>query len=370
MKCPEKLEKMESEENYKDNIEVHIIDGVDMGTQENNMKGFLSDDIFKLQRVSKGGTVKGTDCFERSLLPKKKMRDQIKNIVTNSFIFSSFKIAIKTIEKMSQNNLCVAISKLLKYTQKMSEIPSIYKSFIKELRKDSPINIWLPAVFDTDFSLLHSFLTGKVDVFADLNLTSQLTHAFPYVTKVICDMLEFHDVQFLPEHLNELFLGMLELRENFNNISYERAAPRTKPKNDYNSCRAECYPNNRERTMENTYEADTYKDKTEDKKCEKAYNSKPTITGGLKHMSCKHGVVKGNFLLNAFKFAPPGFTALQRGESPLQVLGPALRRLPARVKASRRFFIYDNACAGEDIIYFVSLKSTNNYNRLQLTSQP
>ena len=70
---------------------------------------------------------------------------------------------------------------------------------------------------------------------------------------------------------------------------------------------------------------------TEDKKCEKAYNSRPTITGGLTHMSCNHGIVKG-------------FTALQRGESPLLVVGPALRRLPSRVKAKRRYFIYDNAC--------------------------
>ena len=40
-----------------------------------------------------------------------------------------------------------------------------------------------------------------------------------------------------------------------------------------------------------------------------------------------------------------GFTALQRGESPLLVLGPALHCLPTRVKASQRFLIYDNACA-------------------------
>ena len=67
--------------------------------------------------------------------------------------------------------------------------------------------------------------------------------------------------------------------------------------------------------MENSYKADMYKDKTEDKKCDKSYSSKATITGGITHISCSHNIVKG-------------FTALQRGESPLQVLGPALRRLP------------------------------------------
>ena len=120
----------------------------------------------------------------------------------------------------------------------------------------------------------------------------------------------------------------------FNLISYERAVKRTKPKNGYKPCMAECYPNNPEHTMENYYLADTKRDKTEDKKCEKTYSSKATITGGLTHLSCNHGIVKG-------------FTALQRGESPLLIVGPVLQRLPSRVKASRRFFIYDNACAAQ-----------------------
>ena len=106
----------------------------------------------------------------------------------------------------------------------------------------------------------------------------------------------------------------------------------TKPGKDYVSCIAECYPYYPEHTMENSYKADMYKDKTEGKKCDKSYSSKATITGGITHISCFHNIVKG-------------FTALQRGESPLQVLGPALCRLPSRVKASQRFFIYDNTCA-------------------------
>ena len=92
---------------------------------------------------------------------------------------------------------------------------------------------------------------------------------------------------------------------------------RTRPHENYKPCEAECYPNNPEHTIENQYLADTRRDKTEDKKCGKSYNSKATITGGLTHLSCHHGIVKG-------------FTALQRGESPLLIVGPALRRLPPR----------------------------------------
>ena len=125
---------------------------------------------------------------------------------------------------------------------------------------------------------------------------------------------------------------MIELREDFNRLAEERAVKRTKPKKDYESSKVEIYPNNPEHTMENVYKADTKKDKTEDKSCEKIYNSKSTITGGITHISCHHGIVKG-------------FTALHRGESPLNVLAPALGRLPVRVKAKARYFIYDNGCA-------------------------
>ena len=125
---------------------------------------------------------------------------------------------------------------------------------------------------------------------------------------------------------------MISLRQSFNETAEERAVKRTKPKIGYKPCPAEVYPNNKEHTMENEYYADTKKDKTEDSQCEKAYNYKSDITGGVTHLSCNHGIVKG-------------FTALQRGESPLQVLAPALRRLPVRVKAKNRFFIYDNCCA-------------------------
>ena len=104
---------------------------------------------------------------------------------------------------------------------------------------------------------------------------------------------------------------------------------RTRPHENYKPCEAECYPNNPEHTIENQYWADTWREKTEDKRCGKSYNSKATITGGLTHLSCHHGIVKG-------------ITALQRGESPLLIVGPVLRRLPSRVKAQRRFFIYDN----------------------------
>ena len=83
--------------------------------------------------------------------------------------------------------------------------------------------------------------------------------------------------------------------------------------------------------MDNRYKADKEKYVNEDGGCNKDYNESPTITGGLTHITCIHNITKG-------------FTALHRGESPLLILGPALRRLPPRAQAAKRVFVYDNAC--------------------------
>ena len=211
---------------------------------------------------------------------------------------------------------------------KRSKVDDCYKDLFNELAKDSPISIWLPGLEEESFSTLKSYLMGERNVFQHPEESTKLNANFPYLTRIISEIKCLKGGPFLSVEVSEVFLSMISLHEDFNAISYERAVKRTKPKTTYKPCIAECYPNNPEHTMENQYEADTKRDRTEDKKCEKSYNSKATITGGLTHLSCHHGIVKG-------------FTALQRGESPLLIVGPALRRLPSRVKANRRFFIYD-----------------------------
>ena len=142
----------------------------------------------------------------------------------------------------------------------------------------------------------------------------------------------FHSTKFLPPHLTEFVFSLVNLRESFDIKAEKCAVKRTKPKPDHVSAPVEIYPNMPEHTVENVYKADDERDKTEDVSCSKAYNSKVDITGGLTHISCEHNIVKG-------------FTALYKGESALQVLAPVVRRLPKRVKAKQRFFVYDNCCA-------------------------
>ena len=91
------------------------------------------------------------------------------------------------------------------------------------------------------------------------------------------------------------------------------------------------YPANPHHTAEELYHADSNKDKDENLICQKSYPDTGGITGGISHVTCVHGITKG-------------FTAMRKGESPGMFTRVLINRLPRRVKAKRRYFIYDNSC--------------------------
>ena len=136
-------------------------------------------------------------------------------------------------------------------------VPNVYNQLISELRKDSPISSWLPSFIRKDTILLLSFLEEENDIFSSYEKTLQVTEAFPYLTKVLSEILKYHSCTFLPKNISKLVINMIELREDFNRLAEERAVKRTKPKKNYESSKVEIYPNNPEHTMENVYKADT-----------------------------------------------------------------------------------------------------------------
>ena len=121
----------------------------------------------------------------------------------------------------------------------------------------------------------------------------------------------------------------MELKEAYDRKARELAVPRKPPA--LKSPEAEVYPYFEAHTINNVYEADKKDDKSEEDGCNKDYNESHSFTGGITHLTCKHSIVKG-------------FTAMKRGESVKNIVNPCITRLPARVKANRRFLLYDNAC--------------------------
>ena len=84
----------------------------DVGCQDNIIKGRISDDIFKIERTG-DKLVKGTDCFERSVLPTKAMRKSLMECVETDFSKASVKAAISEIGSNEENPRCVAIKGML-----------------------------------------------------------------------------------------------------------------------------------------------------------------------------------------------------------------------------------------------------------------
>ena len=49
--CPTALKEGENEDNFEDIRELHVVDGIDMGCQENEAKGFVDEELFHVQKV-------------------------------------------------------------------------------------------------------------------------------------------------------------------------------------------------------------------------------------------------------------------------------------------------------------------------------
>ena len=243
--------------------------------------------------------MEGTNCAERALLPEKALREKLNQVIEDDFSKATLVSTIKYFKAHSGKQCVDATTKIMEYVKRGSEVPKQYKTLLREIRKDSPISSWLPSYSQRDTKLLVSFLNQDCDIVSgDFEKLKQLTQAFPYLTRLISELLSFHSTKFLPNHLTAFMFSLLNLREEFDIKAEQRAVKRTKPKAGFESCPPEIYPNLPEHTIENEYVADLERDKTEDIICSKAYNSK---------VDMEWNVVKG-------------FTALYKGESALQVL--------------------------------------------------
>ena len=138
------------------------------------------------------------------------------------------KSVAKDLKKETNNNITQTVGSVLEDLAKLKGVPNVYKQLISELRKDSPISSWLPSFIRKDTILLLSFLEEEDDIFSSFEKTLQVTEAFPYLTKVLSEILKHHSCTFLPKNISKLVINMIELREDFNRLAEETAVKRSK----------------------------------------------------------------------------------------------------------------------------------------------
>ena len=327
--CPKPLEAGEKEEDFEAE-EVHISDGINMGTIENDVKGFATPDIFEEEKDDEK-VVNGIEAKERTLVSKIKDRKLIKSVVENGFSKKDVQAVIRKIRSSKPSKIMILVATLLERTlDHYGAVPEQYHLLIKELGLCTPVSVLLPTHDSKDFQLLEDFLLQKEDIFSDYKTTKKVTSAFPLVIKMINQILSCENTKFLPPDVTGMFLAMLDLQVSYMSIARQRAVARKKPTQE--SAKSQVYPGYPLHTVKNVYSADTKSDTSDGKdNCNKVYNESTNITGGITQITCSHGIVKG-------------FTAMKRGESVDMIIHPCVSRLPQRVKARRRFLLYDNAC--------------------------
>ena len=163
-----------------------------------------------------------------------------------------------------------------------------------------------------DYKILEAFLEKKCNIFKNFDIVKKISHAFPLVVKIINQILRIENSHFLPDDVAQIFFALIRLKKEYDMKARSSAAPRIKPGKGFKEAEASVYPNLPVHTMDYSYAADKRKDEADDNSCNKEYNESPSITGGITHITCQHSITKG-------------FTAMQKGESPVMIVDPILR---------------------------------------------
>ena len=336
--CPQELEDGEQEDTF-DDIEYSVVDGVQMGCQTNEAKGFLPKELFEEETIG-DNVVRGVEVKNRTCLNSKVKRDAISELVKNVEKRNALKETIKKLEITSKDDMTDKVVAVLKrLSENHKTLPKGYQLLFEELKLDTPISALLTA-YTSDrkiYSLFYKYLKGESYLFDDAKKVESFVNSFPVILKIMQDILEeenklsVFDKLFLPRDVADIFKEMIRLRGKFDRLSKSVAVARKAPHADFKPPEADFFPDYNIHTMNNIYQADAKHDKEEEKDCQKEFGQSSHISGGIGTVTCNHRVTKG-------------FRVIERGESPLLFLNAILRRFPIKVKAKKRVIVYDFAC--------------------------
>ena len=362
-RCPRPLGQDEHELDFDGVIEVHIADGINMGTSAALKE---SMELFTEEKVD-CPSVRGITAKERTFLAVKSERVMIEKLVASLDGGDDRKKISLTCRRISNmktksHNLELVGNLLNRLKGEQGTLSSGYQLLLDEIWRCTPISQLLASNNKQHLKTFESYIQGENDCFATLEGSKSLTEAFPFPVKIL-RMIQ-RDESRVPADVLEIFQALIDLKRAYTKLAEERAMPRRKPKPGHKAAESEVYPFYPLHTMEYAYDADkadVLKDDgaNEEKGCNKDYNESCTISGGITHVTCEHSITKG-------------FTAMRKGESPMMAVGmfcqnstspflfislifyafyksnifsgPCTRRLPARVRASHRYLLYDNAC--------------------------
>ena len=183
---------------------------------------------------------------------------------------------------------------------------------------------------DEAHDLLRNYLENEDDIFSNLSKSQFIFREFPVLGLIIEKIRRFLNTTFLPKQVSKVISSLIDFQDEFLRLAYSLDGQEV-GSHQQGDVLAEVYPGLPQHTANERFYADKYKDAGEIKSCHKEYPEASGITGGLGHITCMHGVTKG-------------YTAMKSGESPALFAKTVFKRLPKKVKAEKRVFVYDNCC--------------------------
>ena len=176
--CPKPLinNKKQREEDF-DDVEVHVSDGINMGTLENDLKGHTNTNIFDEEK-NEDNIVKGIEAKHRTFLPTIKQRKILSDLSKTEMSKVNVKSAISQLKKCTKSeNTNLVLDLLNKFSN--SGIPDPYNLLISELGKCTPISVILPSHDSLHYKILQACFECLLHL--NLFLRSHLWEVFPHI---------------------------------------------------------------------------------------------------------------------------------------------------------------------------------------------
>ena len=225
------MEEGEKEDDFKEDIEYSIIDGLQMGCRSNDLKAEIKEEYFKEELVE-NLVVKGIEAKERTYLNSRKVRLIISELLSKVTDNNSLSKAVDALGEVDLDMNARSVLELLnRISSRHKLLPACYVPFLHELHLETPISALLTP-YSSNRSLYKEFmdyLNNKLNIFSSVDILEKFINNFPVILHCIKNIIETEgmktDCRFLPPDVSTIIKNMIKLRFEFDKQSRKVAPP-------------------------------------------------------------------------------------------------------------------------------------------------
>ena len=169
--CPQELQPNENEDDFDDEIEVSVIDGIQLGCRTHDMKADIKDEYFE-EEVVPNLTVKGIEAKDRTFLNNKKVRNIVTELLAHIKDIHAMSDAVKALNMIVLDENATSVLMLLhRLLSEHKFLLDGYISLFHELQLDTPISaLFTPYSSEKEtYKTFLDYINNKSDFFPFTN---------------------------------------------------------------------------------------------------------------------------------------------------------------------------------------------------------